>query len=103
MNIVHPCLRMGCSKLNAHLKNNLNVIDYESGRCGYPAEDVQHFFFFLAHCMTLLQTSSLNTVQAVSNVEVSLKLLLFGSNNLSVDQNLIIIDAVHFSTSLGVS
>ena len=33
----------------------------------------------------------LNTVQATINVEVSTELLLFGSYNLSVEQNLIII------------
>ena len=33
--------------------------------------------------------------QAVINVEVSTE-LLFGSNGLNIDKNLIIIDAVHF-------
>ena len=70
MNIFYACLRM-CSKLNAHLKNNLHVIDHESIR------------------------NLISTVQAVINVEVSTELLLFSNNNLSTDQNLIIVDAVH--------
>ena len=42
-----------------------------------------------------MHTSLINNVQAVINAEVSTELLLFGSNKLSIDRNLIIIDAVH--------
>ena len=94
MNIFHACLRMECSKLNVHLKNNLHVIDHESCRCGYPTEDIQHFFFSCP-LYDSIRNSLISTVQAVINEEVSTELLLFGSNNLSSDQNLIIVDAVH--------
>ena len=94
MNIFHACLRMECSKLNVHLKNNLHVIDHESCRCGYPTEDIQHFFFSCP-LYDSIHNSLISTVQAVINEEVSTELLLFGSNNLSSDQNLIIVDAVH--------
>ena len=94
MNIFHSCLRMECSKFNAHLKNNLHVIDHESCRCVYPTEDIQHFFFSCPLYDTI-GASFITIVQAVINVEVSAELLLFGSYNLSVEQNLTIIDAVH--------
>ena len=94
MNIFHACLRMECSKLNAHLKNNLHVIDHKSCRYGNPTEDIQHVFFSCPLYDTI-RNSLISTVQAVINVEVSTELLLFGSNNLSTDQNLIIVDAVH--------
>ena len=80
MNIFHACLRMECSKLNVHLKNNLHVIDHESCRCGYPTEDIQHFFFSCP-LYDSIHNSLISTVQAVINEEVSTELLLFGSNN----------------------
>ena len=52
-------------------------------------------FFFSCLLYDTIRTGLINTVQDVIYVEVSTELLLFGSNNLSIDQNLIITDAVH--------
>ena len=46
VNIQHTCLRLGCSKLNHHLKENLHLTDDSSCACNYPKEDVSHFFLF---------------------------------------------------------
>ena len=46
VNIQHTCLRLGCSKLNHHLKENLHVTDDSSCACNYPNEDTSHFFLF---------------------------------------------------------
>ena len=94
MNIFHPCLRMGCSKINTHLRNNLYVIEHMN----LPDEGTQlriYNFFFSFPLYDTIHTSLINTVQTVINVAVLTELLLFGSYNLSVEQNLIIIDAVH--------
>ena len=44
-----------------------------------------------------------NTIHAISYVEVSTELLLFISNNLSINHNLIIIDAAHLYLFLNKS
>ena len=92
-NGVHSCFRMRCSKLKVHLKNNLHVIDDESCSCGYPTEDVQHFLF---SCPLYddMRNNLLHSVQAVTTAEVTTDLLLFGSEELTKNQNFIIIDAV---------
>ena len=50
---------------------------------------IQHFFFLT------IRANLINTVQAVINIELSAELLLLGSYNLSVEQNLTIMDAFH--------
>ena len=42
--IHHARMRIGCSKLNAHLCHNLHVIPSPQCHCGYHTEDPQHFF-----------------------------------------------------------
>ena len=43
--IHHARLRIGCSKLNAHLCLNLHDIPTPQCRCGHPLEDPKHYFF----------------------------------------------------------
>ena len=59
----------------------------------YPREDVQHLLF----CCPLyddIRNNLLNSVQGVITGEVTTELLLFGSEELSKNENFIIIDAV---------
>ena len=56
VNIQHTCLRLGCSKLNHYLKENLNVTDDSSCACNYPNEDTSHFFLFSPY----IQISEMN-------------------------------------------
>ena len=61
--IHHARLRIGCSKLNAHLSLNLHVIPSPQCRCGHPLEDPKHYFFvcplFYAQRNTLMDTIAL--------------------------------------------
>ena len=43
VNIHHTRIRIGCSKLKAHLHFNLHVEDDPSCRCGFGIEDPYHF------------------------------------------------------------
>ena len=98
-NITHACLRMGCSKLNTHLAANLHVLDDESCQCGYPHENPYHFF---------LQCPLYNNIRPIlndavvrqGNPDITLDILLYGSNNLNFEQNLSIFKAVHEFISL---
>ena len=93
-NINHACLRMGCSKLNVHLMQNLHVIDHEACACGYPQENINHFFL---HCPLYDNIRHIlhNAVIIAGNIEISPEILLYGSNILSYEKNIVIFDAVH--------
>ena len=86
-------MRIGCSKLNAHLCYNLHVIPSPQCQCGCPLEDPNHFFFicpiFLAQRRSLL-----NIITHVSN-NINVKTLLYGDPNMNLEQNKLLFEAVH--------
>jgi hypothetical protein len=90
--IHHARLRIGCSKLNAHLYHNLHVIQSPQCVCGYPQEDPQHFFFNCP-CFNTQRGALLNTVGLVSN-NINERMLLYGDPDISFDDNRIVFDAV---------
>ena len=91
--ISHARLRIGCSKLNAHLCLNLKVIPSPECQCGCPVEDPQHFFFycplFLARRLSLM-----NTVLRISN-NINLQTLMYGDPDISFEANSSLFGAVH--------
>ena len=90
-NIHHARLRMGCSKLNSHLYNNLHVIDNPQCACGYVSEDVIHYFL---HCplFAAQRIVLLNSVGDVAPINVAT--FLYGNNDAFV-HNSLIFDSVH--------
>ena len=94
VNITHACLRMKCSKLNSHLKQTLHVIEDEACACGHPHENALHFFL---HCPLYdnIRQNLQESVPNFRNIEYTPDILLFGSNDLSYEENLVIFDAVH--------
>ena len=90
--IHHARMRIGCSKLNYDLCNNLHVIEHMSCSCGAPIENAQHFFLmcplFANERQILMQSLTIihNNVQCND--------LLFGINHLSLELNQAIFHAV---------
>ncbi len=90
--IHHARIRLGCSKLNSHLCNNLHVIPSSTCNCGNEDETPIHFFFTcplhnehraeLHNTFIHLTTFTLHTV-------------LYGDNTLSLNENKLLFDAVH--------
>ena len=88
----HARIRIGCSKLNSHLCYNLHVIPSPQCPCGFENEDPLHYFFICPqHVQQRVQL--FNTVSHITDLNLST--LLFGSTELSMQQNKIIFDAVH--------
>ena len=90
--IHHARLRLGCSKLKSHLTYNLHVLDDPYCTCGFGVEDPIHFFFTCPH-YSVQRTLRNNTVAPITLF--TLHNLLYGDNNLSLDENKVIFDAVH--------
>ena len=90
-NIIHSQLRMHCSNLKAHLVE-LHVIEDPICICGLGNEDTEHFFF---HC-PLYHQCRLKLMQYV-NIHSTFKLntLLYGDDNLDIETNCKIFQAVH--------
>jgi len=88
----HARMRIGCSKLNADLCNNLHVVDHPGCPCGAPLESAHHFFF---ECPRYIveRNSLFNYVERI--IDVSLANLLYGNKNISLDENKRVFDAVH--------
>ena len=88
----HARLRIGCSKLNAHLCNNLHVIHSSECDCGHPYEDPKHFFL---ECPLYadLRVKLDSDVSKISGCNI--QTLLYGDNTLSLERNKQIFAAVH--------
>ena len=83
---------MGCSKLKYDLCFKLHVVDDPPCACGAPFEDAYHFFF---NC-PLYDDIRLDLLTSVTSVTIcNLSNLLYGNNDLDLDQNKVIFDAVH--------
>ena len=88
----HARIRIGCSKLNSHLYNNLHVIPSSLCDCGYEDETPIHFFF-TCPLHNRHRAELHNTI--VQLTTFSLHTLLYGDNNLSHHENRLLFDAVH--------
>jgi hypothetical protein len=88
----HARLRIGCSKLNNDLYNNLHVIDHKHCECGYHTEDANHF---LLECNrhTVARNIMINQISAIC--APTCETLLYGNPDLSFEQNKCIFAAVH--------
>ena len=88
----HARIRIGCSKLNHDLCNNLHVIGDPYCICGEDIEDAYHYFL---DCLIYLdlRTDLFNGISAYT--QVTLGTILHGNEHLSIIQNRAIFDAVH--------
>ncbi len=85
-------LRLGFSNLNDHLFKKGCVTD-RSCSCGFEREDTRHF---MLHCNQYdTQRIVLQNKLSDFNVNLTIKLLLYGSDNLSEQQNMHIFNCVY--------
>ena len=89
----HSRLRLGCSKLNFDLCNNLHVTNSQSCRCGATVEHAEHFFMLcpLYDNLHVPLRETFHFQGALFTVET----LLYGSSTLDYECNTTIFDAVH--------
>ena len=92
-NVIHARLRMECSALNAHLFY-MFIIDSPRCMCGYPMETTDHF---ILHCPLYLRhrRKLFDDINNVTNLNVTIDLLLFGSAEETFTNNTLIFKAVH--------
>ena len=88
--IRHARVRMGCSGLNSHLFK-IGVATSPRCQCGNAEEDAFHFFFICPR-YTQHRIELQNIVAELA--PLTLSTLLFGCQNCSIDENLIIFTAV---------
>ena len=92
-NVHHARLRIGCSKLNNHLFNNLHVIQSAECACGHEDENPFHFFF-ACPMFDVQRAELLYEVAHISN-NICVNTLLYGDINLSINNNNMLFAAVH--------
>ena len=85
-------LRIGCSKLNQHLCNNLIVIENPCCMCG--ARSVSHFCLQCPIYKTECEQLFLS-IADFTNKEISVNLLLNGDQSLSININFKIVEKIH--------
>ena len=88
--VLHTRLRTQCSALNHDLFKK-NISDTPLCRCG--SIENTHHFFFKCPFYNIVRNDLLHKVSTLH--EVSLKLLLYGNQNLSNDLNTRIFESVH--------
>ena len=79
----HARLRVGCSKLNSDLCNNIKVIPNSVCKCRAAVENVHHFF---SACPLYedIHTSLFDSLLPLTNI--NLNVLLFGNINLPLNE-----------------
>ena len=92
--IHHARMRIGCSKLNAHLCYNLHVLASPRCPCGNEIEDPTHFFF---HCALFdaQRQKMMTSLLQINNIDINTKSLLWGDADLDMKCNKMIFSAVH--------
>ena len=93
-NMIHAQMRLKCSNLNSDLYN-MHVLDNPNCVCMFRNEDAQHYFL---NCplYTTERIQLLNVITQFPEInEINTQILLFGSENLTYDQNTVIFNAVH--------
>ena len=91
--IKHAQLRMQCSKLNYHLFKN-HVLDSPVCSCGSECENVEHYFY---KCPLYFEERRLmlTELRVICNIDLSSRLLLYGSDTFDYRTNCRIFDIVH--------
>ncbi len=84
LDIHHTRMRLGCSKLKAHLFYNLHVVDSPFCACGPLNEDASHYFL---HCPLYDQQRITLFNDLINFEQFDVSLLLFGDNNLTLEEN----------------
>lgn len=85
LQIHHTRLRTGCSSLNAHLFSK-NIVDSPVCSCG-ENETTQHFLFECKHFSHQRDRLFSSLITLDVDIIFNEKILLFGSENLSIEQN----------------
>ena len=86
LNVIHCQLRMKCSDLKGHLFN-MHVIEDASCICSDLIEDCEHFFFSCQLYNEQRQKLYRELYELFPDIAVNLQLLLFGNENLLVNEN----------------
>ena len=90
---IHYCrLRLGCSKLNSDLCNNLFVKDSANCMCGNICENASHY---LLYCPLFAAQREILMEKIDFLTDVTTEILLFGHENLSYNDNALIFTSVH--------
>ena len=90
LQVLHARLRTDCSSLNHHLFSR-NIIDSPLCRCG--VNETSNHYFIICPLFAVQRQVLFNTVSPLTNWR--LKTLLYGDDNLSMELNKIIFQAVH--------
>ena len=91
----HARIRIGCSKLNAHLNRELHVIDSPACTCpSAEAETVEHFFL---HCQLYRpqRQSLLLGLSTLNHADPNTELLLYGDPSQELNHNTEIFRLAH--------
>jgi hypothetical protein len=91
--IQHARIRIGCSKLNEHLCNNLHVLPSPQCSCGWAIEDNMHYLFMCPQ-YNAQRIQMMNNIANIP-VEINLDTLLYGDSDATDDNNYQLIEAVH--------
>ena len=89
----HSRIRIGCSKLNSHLCNNLHVVPSPQCPCGFANEDPRHYFFDCP-LFNVQRLELFHELQNIGNVDIDVNTLLWGDQALSMPVNVRIFTAV---------
>ncbi|PJE77993.1 hypothetical protein CI610_03077 [invertebrate metagenome] len=92
LNIIHTKLRHECSSLNHDLYRSNLVQNSNCVNCGYYCENAYHFFFE-CQSYTNARVVLLNHLSDL-DINISLRLLLFGNENMSLDLNCVVFNKV---------
>lgn len=91
ISIIHARIRNGCSDLNFDMYNN-QLRDNPYCICSESIETAEHFFF-TCNMYTNIRQNLFHSTRLFH--PLSIELLLVGSDQLSYNDNVLIIDAVH--------
>ena len=86
-NIIHTRLRHQCSSLGADLFR-ANIVNDPRCPCGCPLEDDIHY---LLECSLYTNARMQLFMNSTPHTVISIENLLFGSDNLTVENNLIVL------------
>ena len=75
--IHHARIRIGCSKLNEHLCNNLHVIPSPRCVCDNGVEDSKHFFLTCS-LFDGIRPKLIETISTVTDTVIDMNMLLYG-------------------------
>ena len=90
--IHHARLRLGCSKLNYDLCQNLHVVLHESCSCGHNCEDATHY---LLKCPNFTIQRNQLIQQVIKYTSFTVRTLLWVDAKLNLNQNTEIMKSVH--------